>query len=166
MTRRMSSPSSSSSGTAGARRSRLPSRSTAFTWSAAVVTSAALYGFPYALVAGIGGGGAWYLLLAFDLLVLAAVAVFLLSPLVVLAATVVSGIFGAIFWFIVAAADTCGDSGTATTVEFAGGMTIALAVGAWGVRRGPRALWAIPVGWVLAGLWIAIWAHVIPGGAG
>src|SRR3954452_5510256 len=135
MTRRMSSPSSSSSGTAGARRSSPPSRSTALQWSAAVVTSAALYGFPYALVAGIDGGGAWYLLLALDLLVLATVAVLLWSPLVVLVAAVVSAIFGAIFWFIVAAADTCGHSSAATIVEFAGGMTIALAVGAWGVRR-------------------------------
>ena len=106
------------------------------------------------------------MLLAADLLVLVAVAVFLWSPLVVLAAAVVSGILAGIFWLIVAASDTCGDSTAATVVEFAGGALLALAVGTWGVRRGPRALWAIPVGWVAAAVWIAVWAHLIPGGAG
>src|SRR3954454_15207005 len=98
MTRRMSSPSSSSSGTAGARRSSPPSRSTVLQWSAAAVTAGALYGFPYALLAGIAGGGAWYGLLVLDLLVLAAIAILLWSPLVVLTAAVVSAIFGGIFW--------------------------------------------------------------------
>lgn len=135
-------------------------------WAPAFVTALALYGFPYALAAAIGGGGGWYVLLAADVLVLAAVAVFLWSPLVVLAATVVSAIFGGIFWLIVAVGNTCGDSLAGTIVEFAGGIPIAIAVGTWGIRRGPRALWAVPVGWALAAIWIVLWAHVIPGASG
>lgn len=135
-------------------------------WPPAVAAAAALYVFPYALGAALSGGGAWYVLLAADVLALAAVAVFLWSPLVVLAAAVVSGVFAAIFWVGAASADTCGNSTTAEIVELAGGAVLALAVGAWGVRRGPRALWAIPVGWMVAGVWFVVWAHVIPGGAG
>jgi hypothetical protein len=135
-------------------------------WAPAVVTTAALYGFPYALAVAVGGGGAWWLVLVADVLVLGAVAVLLWSPLVVLVAAVVSAVFGAIYLIGVASADTCGDSTTASVVELVGAAAIMLAVGTWGVRRGPRALWALPVGWVLAGLWVAVWAHVIPDGAG
>jgi hypothetical protein len=135
-------------------------------WAPAVVTAAALYGFPWALLAVLDVGGLWFLALAADLLVLAAVAIFLWSPLVVLVAAVVSAVFGAIYLLAVAAADTCGDSTAATVVELTGAVAIMLTVGTWGVRRGPRALWAIPAGWALAAVWVGIWAHLIPGGSG
>ena len=135
-------------------------------WGLAVATAVALFGFPYALASAFGGGGAWWALLAADVLVLAAVAIFLWSPLVVLVAAVVSAVFAAIAWLSVASADACGGSTTATVVELAGGAVLAVAVGAWGVRRGPRVLWAIPVGWVVYGVWIGVWAHLIPGGTG
>jgi hypothetical protein len=135
-------------------------------WAPAVVTALALYGFPYALELAIGGGGAWWVLLAADVVVLAAVAIFLWSPLVVLAAAVVSAAFFAIALLGASAADTCGTSRAAEAVEFAGGALLALAIGTWGVRRGPRVLWAIPLGWVAFAVWVVIWAYVIPGGTG
>lgn len=135
-------------------------------WPPAAATALALFGFPYALEVSIGAGGAWYVLLTADVLVLAAVAVFLWSPLVVLAAAIVSAIFSAIALLGSAAANTCGDSTTATAVEVAGGALLALAIGTWGVRRGPRVLWSIPAGWIVYAVWVAVWAHLIPGGAG
>lgn len=135
-------------------------------WTPAVAAAAALYVFPYALAVAFGGGGAWWVLLAADVLALAAVAIFLWSPLVVLVAAVVSAVFYAIYLLGDGSANTCGDSRAASVVELVGTGAIVLIVGSWGVRRGPRALWAIPAGWVLAALWVALWAHVIPGGSG
>ena len=96
---------------------------------------------------------------------LAAVAALLWSPLVVLVAAVVSAVFAAITLVGASFFDTCGSSRAATIVEVAGGV-LALAIGTWGVRRGPRVLWAIPVGWLVYGVWVVLSSHVIPGGSG
>jgi hypothetical protein len=135
-------------------------------WAPAVVTAVALYGFPWALAFAFGGGGWWWVLLAADVLVLAAVAIFLWSPLVVLAAAIVSDVFWAIAVLGASSFDTCGTATTASVVEIGGGTLLALSIGTWGVRRGPRVLWAVPVGWIAYAVWIVIWAHVIPGGTG
>lgn len=135
-------------------------------WTPAFVAALALYGLPYALLGTLTGGGLWWLPLVADVLLLAAVAIFLWSPLVVLAAAVVSAIFAGLVFVAASAASTCGTSTTATVVEIAGGALLALALGSWGVRRGPRVLWTIPVGWVVYGVWIVVWAHLIPHGAG
>jgi hypothetical protein len=147
---------------------RPPRRSDLVAWGAAALTAAALYALPYALLASLGSGAAArrLALLAACLAVLAVAAARLWSPLLVLAAAVLSGIAAVVFWFVVAAADTCGNSVAATAVELPGAATIALALGAWGVRGGRRVFWALPLGWILAGLWIAVVAHAIPGGTG
>ena len=110
-------------------------------WSAAVVTAAALYALPVGLVAGSR-------LLVADLAVLVAAAVWLWSPLAVLAAAVLSGA-GALVFFL-----SVGDSppGAAAWV---GALVLMLPAGAWGVRRGAAALAVLPCGWLVATAWVA-----------
>lgn len=147
---------------------RPPRRSDLLAWSAAALTAAALLALPYAVVAVLAAGDAAgrLALLGASVAVLAVAAVRLWRPLAVLAAAVASGLGAVVFWFVVGAAGTCGDSGTAVAVEAAGAAAIALALGAWGVRGGRRVFWALPLGWLLAGAWIAAAAHLVPGGAG
>lgn len=144
-------------------------RSELVTWGAAALIAAALYVVPYATIGSIvtGAAGRWVAILAGCVVVLVVAAIRLWSALVVLAAAVVSGIFGAIAWFVVVVSDTCGGSNAATVVEWTGAAAIALGLGAWAVHyRGGRVFWGLPLGWVLGAIWIAIVAHVIPGGAG
>jgi hypothetical protein len=164
----MSSPNSSSSGTGGRSRSRLRLRSSRiFSWGAAAGTAVALYGFPFALVATRVPHGRWAVgLLVLDLLVLVAVAIWLWSPLVVLGALVVTSIGAVVFWVGAVLSETCGHSSVAAVVEPVGALLLALPLATWGVRRGAHMLWAIPAGYLAAGLWIVVCAQVIPGAAG
>jgi hypothetical protein len=98
--------------------------------------------------------------------VLVAVAVRTWSALVVLGLAILSCLCSVLFFFATAAAAPCGTSTAAVVVELGGAAPLALGLGSWGVRRGGHAFWALPVGWALAGLWIAAAAHVIPGGTG
>lgn len=88
------------------------------------------------------------------------------SPLVVLAACVASAAGTLLFSFVTALARTCGDGTAANVVEWTGAVALLLGIGAWGVRRGAAALWALPAAWLLAAGWTAVWAHLVPGGAG
>lgn len=130
------------------------------------MTATALFGFPYALATTFGRGGPWFVLLAADLLVLGVVAVFLWSPVVVLTAAVVSGIFFALAAIAASAAGTCGTSTASDAVELAGGAVLGITITTLGVRRGPRVLWALPAGWIAYTAWIIVVAHLVPGGAG
>lgn len=88
------------------------------------------------------------------------------SPLVVLTATVLSATGGLVSVFVTALAETCGPGTAANAAEWTGAVLLGLGLGAWGVRRGAHALWAIPAGWLLAAAWVSGWAHVLPGGGG
>jgi hypothetical protein len=87
------------------------------------------------------------------------------SPLVVLGVAVTSCVGFAAF-FLVAPLDSCGDSRVAGLVEEIGALAIGALLGIWGIRRGPHALWSFLAAWVLAGGWIVLWAHLLPGGSG
>jgi hypothetical protein len=65
----------------------------------------------------------------------------------------------------VVSADTCGSNVAARLVGWIGAAVIYLAVGAWGLQRHLRGLWALPVAAIGAGIWIVVTAHLIPGGA-
>lgn len=131
-----------------------------------LIVPAALYALPV-LVEYEVLGPSWVLApLALCILVLIYAAVRIWSPLVVLALVVVAGVSVGLWWFIVAAGDTCGDSRTATIVEWAGALVLAVGLAAWQLPRGRAVFWALPAGAVLAGIWFVATAHVIPGGAG
>ena len=101
------------------------------------------------------------------MLVLAFVAWRLWSPLVVLglAALVFVSLF--VVWFAeIVLFDSCGEAHLASIVKGIGAGAVALTTGAWGIRGGRRAFWALPAGLALAGLWIAGVEHVWPGGSG
>jgi hypothetical protein len=87
------------------------------------------------------------------------------SPLVVLGVAVTSCLGFAAF-FLIASLDSCGDSRVAGYVEWIGALAIGAMLGLWGLRRGPHALWAFLVAWVVAGGWIVLWAHLLPRGSG
>src|SRR4051812_47473710 len=111
MTRRMSSPSSSSSGTAGARRSSPPSRSTPLSWVAAALVAATLC-VPFALL-------------------------FVAGPVGVLAA-LVGGVAAVAFYFRVAPPGALVPvlSGVALDVgAFALTVVVGLGVGTWTLLR-------------------------------
>jgi hypothetical protein len=98
--------------------------------------------------------------------VLGVAAVRIWSPLVVLGVVVESAV-GLVAWFlIVASAATCGGSLAASLVEWIGGAAVAIGLAASQRSRGGHIFWAVPGGWILAGVWFAVWAHVIPGGSG
>jgi hypothetical protein len=109
---------------------------------------------PYTVLASLIGSPLWAAALALDLLVLVIVAVRRWSPLVVLGTALLSLVGYALAWAIAGSGD--GGSSLAAALELAGSLVLALPIGAWGVRRGAAALAAIPIGWVAAGIWIAI----------
>jgi hypothetical protein len=139
-----------------------------FQWGAAAATAAALYALPWAILAALDTtlGGEWVTPLIVDLAALIVIAVRRWSPLVVLAVALLSIGAAIVAWFVIAAGETCGDSRAATVVEWVGAVPLALALGSWGALRGRRALAAIPAGWLLAGVWVLVIAHVVHGGAG
>jgi hypothetical protein len=167
----MSSPSSSSSATGGTRRWTRPlppSRRKLVDWGAAALVAAALYVFPGAILTVVTNGAhpLEVALLVVDLVVLVAAAALRWSSLSVLAAAIISTGFALVFSFGIAAGETCGDSRAATVLGWLGAVPIGLAIGTWGARHGSRVLWAIPLGWIAAALWIIAAAHLVPGGAG
>ena len=105
-------------------------------------------------------------MLAGCLAVLVVAAVRLWSPLVVLAAALLGAVGAVAFVAVTTFGETCGTSSLAQGVETAGGLALAVPLGAWGVRRGAHALWTLPAGWLVAAAWYVAWAHVIPGGTG
>jgi hypothetical protein len=119
------------------------------TWGAAAVTAAALYAVPYSVLGALLGSPAWVGALVVDVAVLVVVALRRWSPLVVFGAALLSGVGFALAWAI------AGGDGS-TWLEVAGALLLALPIGAWGVRRGAAALPAILVGWLAAGIWIAV----------
>lgn len=147
--------------------SRLPQRSSrVVTWGAAAITAAALYALP-ALALAVAIGGGWAIAaLAACLAVLVFAAVRLWSPLVVLAAAITGAVGAVGFVAVTSLGEACGTSTLAHSVEIAGGIALAIPIGAWGVRRRAHVLWALPAGWLVAAGWYVAWAHVIPGGTG
>ncbi|MES1247402.1 MAG: hypothetical protein ABUS54_06995 [Actinomycetota bacterium] len=136
-------------------------------WSAAAVTAAALYALPFTLVGMVTSDEPrWIAAFLANVLLLVATAVWRWSPLVVLAAVILSGVGAVVFLLVTSASDVCGGSHLAGTIEWAGGCALALPVGTWSVRRGAWALAAIPAGWVAGALWFAAVAHAVHGGSG
>src|SRR5438067_3149869 len=125
----MSSPSSSSSATAGRlrwTRPRRPRRRTLIEWGAAALAAAALYLTP-ALLLGVLSGIGW------------AIAAF-------------------------AAADTCGSFGLRVRARMGRRGRPARRIGGLGAHH--RRVLPLLAAVVAAGAWVALVAHVVPGGAG
>src|SRR6185437_13031977 len=136
----MSSPSSSSSATAGRllwTRPRRPQRRTLFEWGAAALAAAALYALP-AVVVRLEGGFGWWVALASVLAALAAYAHWRASPLALLGLAVAIVIADGLFIGLTAAGKSCGNSGTASTLQGIGTSVILVALGAVGLRRRGR----------------------------
>lgn len=134
---------------------------------AAAVAATTFLALPYATLAALDGARGWYdLPIAADLVALAAVAVRLWAPLTVLAAAVLSLACAVLFFFAVAASDTCGHSTAASAVEWTGAIAIAIPIATWAVLGGVRFVWRFPLAWLAAALWTIAWAHVIPHAAG
>lgn len=164
----MSSPSSSSSATAGRlrwTRPRRPTRRSLIEWGAAALAAAALYLTPALLVLALSGDGWWAIapLLA-CLVVLVRYGQVFGSQLGLLLTLVLIGLVEFLADVGAATAETCGDSSTARIVELSGAGAILVALGSFGAhhRRVTPVVGAI----ILAGVWVALVAHVIPGGAG
>jgi MYXO-CTERM domain-containing protein len=66
--------------------------------------------------------------------------------------------------FATAAAQTCGTSGTATGLEWSGAAVLLVGIGGFGAHR--RRVMPLLAAVVAAGAWVALVAHVVPGGAG
>ena len=66
--------------------------------------------------------------------------------------------------FATAAAETCGSSGLATGLEWSGTAVLLLGIGGFGAQR--RRVLPFLAALVAAGGWIALVAHLVPGGAG
>jgi hypothetical protein len=86
------------------------------------------------------------------------------SPLGVLLTLVLIAAVELVVRFGTAAADTCGTSRAAGAVEWSGAAVILVGVGAWSAHR--RRVAPLLAAIVAAGVWYAIVAHLIPGGAG
>src|SRR5437763_2717633 len=117
----MSSPSSSSSATAGRlrwTRSRRPRRRTLIEWGAAALAAAALYLTP-ALLLGVLSGIGWAIAaFAACLVLLVLYSLRFGSPLGVLLTVVLVGALELVVRFATAAADTAGASGSASGLEW------------------------------------------------
>jgi hypothetical protein len=135
--------------------------------AADVIAALAFFGLPYALLLALDDAAVWsFVPVAVDVAALVVIAWKRWSPSIVLAAAVLSCLCAVVYFFAVAAAETCGDSTLAGAVEWIGAVVIALAVGAWGVRGGMRFVWRFPLAWLVAAVWVGTWAHVVPGGSG
>jgi hypothetical protein len=66
--------------------------------------------------------------------------------------------------FATFAADTCGSSRLATGLEWSGSAVILVVLGGFGAYR--RRVLPVLGAVIVAGVWVAIVAHVVPGGAG
>jgi hypothetical protein len=164
----MSSPSSSSSATAGRlrwTRRHLPQRRAVIEWGAAALAAAALYTLPV-VVLRLEGGLGWWLQLAAVLAVLAAYAHWRASPLAVLGLAVAVAIAWAGWVFLTVSGDSCGSSHIASVIESIGEWVALIALGAAGLRRRGRSILLVPGALLVAGLWIVAVAHMVPGGTG
>jgi len=129
--------------------------------------AAALLALPYVLLQVLAGAGAsWLAALVVALAVLVHHAWRRSSPLVVLGAAVEVALAEVLVFVALVIGETCGSGTASAVVRWAGAAPLALGIGAWGVRGGPRLLWAPALGVVAAGAWILLVAHVVPGGAG
>jgi MYXO-CTERM domain-containing protein len=86
------------------------------------------------------------------------------SPLGLLLTVVLIGLVEFLADFGAAMAETCGGSGGATAVEQSGAGLLLLALGGFGAHR--RRVIPIVGAIVVAALWVAVVAHLVPGGAG
>jgi hypothetical protein len=120
---------------------------------------------PWALLAALAPVWWAVLLVPAVLLVLVAVATRLWSPVVVLGAAILSLVGAAAFFLVTVVGEACGGSGLADAISWAGAVPLAVAIGAWGIRRGFLAYAAIPAGWIAAAVWFVVVAHVVHGGA-
>lgn len=163
----MSSPSSSSSATAGRlrwTRPHRPRRRTVIAWGAAALTAAALYLAPVLLVLSLSGEGWAIAALVPCVAVLVLYSRAFGSPLGLMVTVVLVGLVEFLADFGAAMAQTCGESGTAAAVERSGAGVLLLAVGSFGAHR--RRVTPIVGAIVVAGIWVALVAHVVPGGSG
>jgi hypothetical protein len=132
----------------------------------AALVAAALYLMPSAVLAPLTGdaGWGWWVLLASATTVLVLYGRRTGAPLRVLAIVIVLGFTEFVAAVGSAIGDRCGDSRLASDLELVGTIAILVALGAWAVRRGR--IWWLPLGVVVAGVWVVAIAHLIPGGAG
>ena len=140
-------------------------RSTALAWGAAAVTAAALYSVvPVAYFTF--GNAAWAPLLGVDLAVLAAYAIRVASPLVVLGLIVVTAALALVVDFAAAFAESCGESHTGGIVKAVGVYSILVILGGTGLARRGRLVLLVPGAVVVCGVWVAVISHLVPGWSG
>lgn len=117
------------------------------------------------LLLGALSGVAWTIAaLAACIVVLMPYSFRLRSPLGVLITLVLVGFVEFVVQLGAAATRACGDSGVANDLKWSGSAVILIALGGFGVYR--RRLFPVLVALVAAGAWVAIVAHIVPGGTG
>jgi hypothetical protein len=163
----MSSPSSSSSATAGRlrwTRRRPPRRRALIEWSAAAVVAAALYLAP-ALLVGVLAGIGWTIAALVACLAVLVLYSFRFGSLlgVFMALVMVAGVELAVR-FATFGADTCGSSRLATVLEWSGTSVLLLVIGSFGAYR--RRVLPLLAALLAAGVWVVVIAHLVRGGAG
>lgn len=163
----MSSPSSSSSATAGRlrwTRPPRPRRRTIVEWSAAALAAAALYLTPALLVSALSGVGWAFVPLLVCVGVLLRYSRVFGSQLGLLLTLILIGLVEFLVEIGTAVAKTCGNSGSAAGVEWSGAAILLFGIGAFGAHR--RRVLPVVGALLVAGAWVVIVAHLVPGGAG
>lgn len=144
---------------------RRSSRAAKVVAAAAVATT--FLALPYATLWAFDGANRWsYAPAGVVVIALIAVAVWLWTPLTVLAAGLLALACALLYFFGVAIAQTCGDSNIAGVVEWTGAALIAITIATWGVLGGAKFVWRFPLAWLAAAIWVITWSHVLPGGSG
>ena len=145
-------------------RPRRPQRRTLFEWGAAALAAAALYLTPDLLILLLSGVG-WALApLVVCVAVLVRYSRVFGSQLGLLLTLVLIGLVEFVVEIGTAVAQTCGDSRSATNVEWAGVTVLLVGIGSFGAHR--RRVLPVVAALVIAGLWFVLVAHVVPGGSG
>jgi FtsH-binding integral membrane protein len=135
------------------------------------LTAAALFFTPWLIVALLNGDlhGWWIAMLV------ACAAAFVLHVrlqpehasraalwLVLTQGAVLVGLVGVVIEIV--ATDSCGGGLAAKLVRWIGAGVIYLGLGAWGLQRPLRGLWALPLAAIVAGGWLVAAAELVPGG--
>jgi len=157
---------------------RLPPRSAAIRWCAAVLAAAALLFLPWAWLVVRQGSpyGATESLVVYGGLVLALAAVLahvLLASergsalLIVVVASVLNAVAWAGVFLLFLAAGSCSSSNAhIPPLAWVGALVIYLAGGAVGLRARWHAAWAVPVSLLLGGTWLVLLSKALIGSTG